>query len=715
MNAEEIFEFADQAVFASTGQRLSDIQKDILIGSWEKQEYRTIAEKYHCEEQHAKNVGAKLWILLSQVLGEKVTKKNFRAAFERRWQSHSPTPTQPKEAEEGKSEKFSNFKLQPLTERVREWQLEGNSYYQELDAIETNIFNDRSFVGREKAIVDLNNLIDQGVKVILIQAEGGVGKTTLAKKWFECQGLEFIKLVVGRTSDNISSVEDWLRDKLVNRFGQMNPECDFFTMLEQFKRNLQSQRIGILIDNLEPALINGQFVEPYRSHYIELFTSLADSSLDSVTLITSREPLYEPEIKGSQTVQTYPLEGLTKDAWEEYLYKSNISIDTDTLDEIHRAYGGNAEVMYILTGDIKNEFQGDLNAYWRDNSNDLLVNPTLENLVKRQLDKLKNDNLQAYKLLCRMAFYPDIDVSYVPKAWLFLLLWDAPKKRRNRVIYELRDRSLVKFHIDGYYLHPVIRLEAIERLRSIEEIEAEKLYLIKEEIDKVLAPYQKLQKFLEFVKEKSNLVNVPCNPVNVRAFYYSLFYDLTTTRHIAGELGSVCKFEDVDDDIFDYDRVYEYLYDLYLDLSLVSTVSCESYDEFAEDISFCTVDPVRDPAILKSLQTIQSELSELEKNYDKFEQEWMEDQSLLKESLWSIKGKDWIEILREKATFYRKLALDWHLSKDEIRLLDEYYDTNKMLVDCLNSCFEGNYKIRTYLETTLFLPINEINKLTFEK
>jgi len=171
---------------------------------------------------------------------------------------------------------------------------------------------------------------------------------------------------------------------------------------------------------------------------------------------------------------------------------------------------------------------------------------------------------------------------------LFCLLWDVPENQRNRIIRALHDRSLVKFHIDGYYLHPVIRIEAIERLKSIEEIEAKKLLLV-------------------------------------------------------------------------------------------------------------------------------TELPELEEDWDKFDdEEWMEEQSLLKESLWIIKGKDWIEMLTENIIIYRNIILNSPLSEEEIQLLDEYYDTNKMLVDCLNSSFEVSDKVQTYLEKTLFITINEINKLTIE-
>ena len=338
------------------------------------------------------------------------------------------------------------------------------------------------FVGREEAINVLDNLVNEGAKVILIQAEGGVGKTTLAQKWFEHQGLEPLLLRVGMTSQNIQSAEDWVRHKLLNDF-QENPERNFLTMLEQLRVKLQTQRIGVLIDNLEPALINGEFIEPHQSYYVELLTVLAHPTVQSITLVTSREPLYEPGITGFQTFHTYLLEGLKKKAWEKYFDSQNISININALSEMNRAYGGNALARHLLSSDIRKQSQGNLEVYWQENRDDLLRHPTLEKLVQRQFNKLRDDNPQAHELLCRFGFYPNRNFPAVPKVWLFCLLWDVPEKRRQRVIDDLCDRSLVKMGDDGYYLHPVIRVEAIERLNSINNPKTDYLLLIKEQID----------------------------------------------------------------------------------------------------------------------------------------------------------------------------------------------------------------------------------------
>ncbi|MEH2309477.1 helix-turn-helix domain-containing protein [Nostoc sp.] len=322
------------------------------------------------------------------------------------------------------------------------------------------------FVGREDAIAHLNNLVNEGAKVILIQAEGGIGKTTLAKKWFELQGLEYLELRVGRTPQNLNSVEDWLRVKLRDYFKE-NPEENFMIMLEQLKSQLQIRKIGVLIDNLEPALRNGEFREPQHSYYVELLTVLAHHSVHSVTLITSREQIYEHTLKRLQSFKTYAMEGLKQEAWQQYFEICHINIDSDALSKMHQAYGGNAEVMYILSGDIVTTSTGDLKDYWQNNCDDLLKNPTLENLVKHQFEKLERDNRQAYKLLCRLGCYRYQYIPVISEKGVFCLLWDEQNERNKpRFIRDLKNRALVKFSTEGYYLYEVIRQQAIERLKS---------------------------------------------------------------------------------------------------------------------------------------------------------------------------------------------------------------------------------------------------------
>ena len=84
MDVKEVLRFADDLVFAKTGEHLEDLQEAILRGVWEGQKYSQIAEASHCSEGHIRNIASKLWKRLSNVLDEEVTQSNLRSTLERR-------------------------------------------------------------------------------------------------------------------------------------------------------------------------------------------------------------------------------------------------------------------------------------------------------------------------------------------------------------------------------------------------------------------------------------------------------------------------------------------------------------------------------------------------------------------------------------------------------------------------------------------------------
>lgn len=80
MNFEQALSIAKAAV--SEGRQLREVETAILFGAWQGQTYEEIAENSGYAVSYLKrDVGPKLWKLLSKALGKAVNKTNFKGAL----------------------------------------------------------------------------------------------------------------------------------------------------------------------------------------------------------------------------------------------------------------------------------------------------------------------------------------------------------------------------------------------------------------------------------------------------------------------------------------------------------------------------------------------------------------------------------------------------------------------------------------------------------
>jgi hypothetical protein len=84
---EKAIDFVDLEAFANTKRHLKDIEVIVLWGAWQGLTYEETAEVYGYSTTYLRqDVGPKTWKLLSEVLGEKVSKTSFKGALERKFQ-----------------------------------------------------------------------------------------------------------------------------------------------------------------------------------------------------------------------------------------------------------------------------------------------------------------------------------------------------------------------------------------------------------------------------------------------------------------------------------------------------------------------------------------------------------------------------------------------------------------------------------------------------
>jgi hypothetical protein len=84
MESNRLFEIIDRSLDQKLGKHFSDLERDVFLESWEGTTYEEMAHKFnHATGYLSRTVGPGLWDLLTKVLGETVTKLNFKWAVMR--------------------------------------------------------------------------------------------------------------------------------------------------------------------------------------------------------------------------------------------------------------------------------------------------------------------------------------------------------------------------------------------------------------------------------------------------------------------------------------------------------------------------------------------------------------------------------------------------------------------------------------------------------
>ncbi len=218
---------------------------------------------------------------------------------------------------------------------------------------------------------------------------------------------------------------------------------------------------------------------------------------------------------------------------------------------------------------------------------------------------------------------------------------------------------------------------------------ADKLQMLKQQIDVLILSDKKLQRFLSWINQKSLAVDVPCKVTAVRAFYFNL------TR-----LG----IRNLTDDSRDYSEL-----SVYIDYDFRNHFT-NSHDLITDFYITCIFKSVREhDAFLKLAikHTINPELKQLLQEF----KEQLPPPYISKKGLgkWrTANEKAWVNKLRTVIIEHRNIGQNWQFSVQQKDLLNRYYNANKFLLNCLNSGCNVSREVRQEIEDTLLLPIAEI-------
>ncbi len=279
-------------------------------------------------------------------------------------------------------------------------------------------------------------------------------------------------------------------------------------------------------------------------------------------------------------------------------------------------------------------------------------------------------------------------------------------------------------------------LLVVELLPSADDL----LRLMKKRIDALVAADNKLQELLTWLNKKSLSVKVSYKPAAVRAFYFEFacprmiildknprlifahqdYVDKVIVDHtdylvqaLDHTLAAVRKDNVLACDLT-VDRALDRSFTLAIsriqnarkDSNTDHALLCKLFSSIAYDLD-CTIAQtielacarVLKPELKRSLQKLKGQLPVLEKD-DTTRRQWWEDN-----------GQNWAKKLNTAMSKYCNIGQNWQLSKQQDKLLHQYYYGNELLVNCLNSSCYVNRDVRQEIEETLLLPIAEIEKI----
>ncbi len=393
---------ADEMVFAKTGQHLDNLQEAILRGTMQGDKYTKIAEEIHCNESYVRDVGSKLWPILSEELGEDVNKTNFRSAIERLQVSIVSHLEQ-------HHNKIGSFNIcgetlhslnipnsNPPNQETSNPKQTKTSHQDLSEMPELGNFFDRT----HELQTLTTSILQQNCRLITLTGISGIGKTSLAVQLVQQIKNEF-EYAVWYTLDEFPTI-DKFQSNLIQFFSHSEKLDSSPTNQKRLPliKYLQNHRCLVVLDDVHNLFCSGELAGKYKPEYEEyrsLFKQIEKLSHQSCFLLIGWEqPREVTQVKNPNTpIRTLQLKGLDIAAGWEILrdYGLEASDNCETL--IHRYQGNPLWLKSVAT--LIQELGIGVNQLLPNDT--ILLPEDLKDVLQQQFDRTSELEKQVLSLL----------------------------------------------------------------------------------------------------------------------------------------------------------------------------------------------------------------------------------------------------------------------------------------------------------------------------
>jgi WD40 repeat protein len=434
MTTDEVLVLLDSVL---STKRLTSIQELVFRHAWDGLSYVEIAEKYDYDSEYIKHVGWQVWQLLSQALGQKVSKSNFRAvlqryAFKKSDRLESFDQDRPSETEKDRKIESKEKEDSPLHQ---DWG----------EAIDIH-----SFYGRTQELALLSHWIEiDRCRIVAILGMGGIGKTALSVKLAE-QVQPTFEYAIWLNLRDAPPIAQKMRQLIsfLSHQQQTDLPASIDEQIACLMEYLRKSRCLLVFDNFESVLrgttVNeltrhvGQYREGYEG-YGQLVRRIGETQHQSCLILTSREePRQIARMKGAK-VQALFLKGLTTpEAKAIFQEQDEFQGSEEEWQQLVTHYAGNPLALKMVAPLVQNLLNRSISRITTFLGQGTFVFDDIRDLLDRQLDRLSESERQ---VMYWLAINREVTTVEELQADLF-----PPKEIQEivSILDSLRRRSLIE-------------------------------------------------------------------------------------------------------------------------------------------------------------------------------------------------------------------------------------------------------------------------------